>query len=451
MIYKVLCSLITQMIEEQNPWWLGREHIYEHEVFRRYADSKVKWVPDVLGKLSLEPYSLNFIVGARQVGKSTALLLLANTLLDRVKPEAVFYFSCDKLADYRELDQVLVEYLRFKERSGVESAYILLDEVTFPREWYRAVKYRVDRGDFSRDVLVLSGSLSMRAKREIETFPGRRGGGRTLLMSPLSFSEFVEIHGVRTPRGDIGYALTESQRLLPLSSRLSELFEVYLESGGFPNPVRDIMVEGRVRSSTSSDFISSVSADLAKLRRSETFFKLAVRGILEKASSQVSYHTIAKEFGVGTVKTAISYIDLLRDLYLLNMLEAVDPSSGLPLPKKEKKLYFTDPFIYHSFSKWVMTTPPDTTKLAEAAVVNHLSLVGNPGYIKLDGEVDIALTGLGLAFEVKYGAKETPTRRVIGKLKKVYTLSKTTIDDGVIPIPLFLASLKVGAKQVELA
>jgi hypothetical protein len=29
------------MIEEQNPWWLGREHIYEHEVFRRYADSKV--------------------------------------------------------------------------------------------------------------------------------------------------------------------------------------------------------------------------------------------------------------------------------------------------------------------------------------------------------------------------------------------------------------------------
>jgi Predicted ATPase (AAA+ superfamily) len=335
------------MIEEQNPWWLGREHIYEHEVFRRYADSKVKWVPDVLSKLSLEPYSLNFIVGARQVGKSTALLLLANTLLDRVRPEAVFYFSCDKLADYRELDQVLVEYLRFKERSGVGSAYILLDEVTFPREWYRAVKYRVDRGDFSRDVLVLSGSLSMRAKREIETFPGRRGGGRTLLMNPLSFSEFVEIHGVRTPRGDIGYALTESQRLLPLSGRLSELFEVYLESGGFPNPVRDIMLEGRVRSSTYSDFISSVSADLAKLRRSETFFKLAVRGILEKASSQVSYHTIAKEFGVGTVKTAISYIDLLRDLYLLNMLEAVDPSSGLPLSKKEKKLYFTDPFIFH--------------------------------------------------------------------------------------------------------
>jgi len=173
-----------------------------------------------------------------------------------------------------------------------------------------------------------------------------------------------------------------------------------------------------VRSSTYSDFISSVSADLAKLRRSETFFKLAVRGILEKASSQVSYHTIAKEFGFGTVKTAISYIDLLRDLYLLNMLEAVDPSSGLPLSKKEKKLYFTDPFIYHSFSKWVMTTPPDTAKLAEAAVVNHLCQVGNPGYIKLDGELDIALAGLGLAFEVKYGAKATLTRRVIGKLKK---------------------------------
>jgi predicted AAA+ superfamily ATPase len=165
----------------------------------------------------------------------------------------------------------------------------------------------------------------------------------------------------------------------------------------------------------------------------------------------VSYHTITKEFGVGTVKTAISYIDLLRDLYLLNMLEAVDPNSGLPIPRREKKLYFTDPFIYHSFSKRVMTTPPDPAKLAEAAVVNHLSLVGNTGYVKWDGELDIALAELGLAFEVKYGAKATPTRRVIGKLKKVYTLSKTTIDDCVIPVHLFLAALKVGAKQVELA
>jgi|BEDMetMinimDraft_2_1075160.scaffolds.fasta_scaffold14056_1 hypothetical protein len=41
-----------------------------------------------------------------------------------VRLEAVSYSSCDELADYRELDLAPVEYLRFKERSGVGGAYL---------------------------------------------------------------------------------------------------------------------------------------------------------------------------------------------------------------------------------------------------------------------------------------------------------------------------------------
>jgi predicted AAA+ superfamily ATPase len=101
-------------------------------------------------------------------------------------------------------------------------------------------------------------------------------------MSPLSFSEFAEIHGIKTSGRDIGYALTESQRLLPLSGGLSEVFEVYLESGGFPNPVRDVMVEGRVKPSTYSDYISSVSADLAKLGEARHSLNSLLGGYLRR-------------------------------------------------------------------------------------------------------------------------------------------------------------------------
>jgi hypothetical protein len=42
-----------------------------------------QWEPDVLEKVSLTPYSLNFIFGPRQIGKSTALILLVKRLLER--------------------------------------------------------------------------------------------------------------------------------------------------------------------------------------------------------------------------------------------------------------------------------------------------------------------------------------------------------------------------------
>ncbi len=58
---------------------------------------------------------------------------------------------------------------------------------------------------------------------------------------------------------------------------LNELLDKYLVTGGFPNSIRDFYRSGRVAQSTIDDFIASISSDLNKLRRSETFFKLTVR------------------------------------------------------------------------------------------------------------------------------------------------------------------------------
>jgi predicted AAA+ superfamily ATPase len=61
------------------------------EIYRRYAESEVRWRPDLIDKLSLRPFSLNFVFGPRQVGKSTALILLVKELLERgAHPKSVF-------------------------------------------------------------------------------------------------------------------------------------------------------------------------------------------------------------------------------------------------------------------------------------------------------------------------------------------------------------------------
>jgi len=59
------------MIEEQNPWWLSPGLISENECYKKYQQSKGKWEVEL--PVSLQPYSLNFLFGPRQVGESTAL------------------------------------------------------------------------------------------------------------------------------------------------------------------------------------------------------------------------------------------------------------------------------------------------------------------------------------------------------------------------------------------
>lgn len=49
------------MIEHFNPWWKGREGIEEDEDYRKWIGSEVRWVPEVIKKISLEPFSLNII------------------------------------------------------------------------------------------------------------------------------------------------------------------------------------------------------------------------------------------------------------------------------------------------------------------------------------------------------------------------------------------------------
>ncbi|MDT7892480.1 MAG: ATP-binding protein [Thermoproteota archaeon] len=433
------------MIEEQNPWWISQELLLENEYYKKYLQSPNKWDPKIEEKLSLRPFSLNFIFGPRQVGKSTSLILLIKKLLDeKINPKSIFYFSCDKLADYKELDEVISMYLKFKKRERIKTSYIILDEVTFPKEWYRAIKFRIDKGDFNEDVLILSGSLSMEAKREIEAFPGRRGYGKTLIMLPLSFSSYIRIFGIDLPKGNLDFVLNNYFKYQAYLPKLNDLLELYLITGGFPNPIKDFIIEGKVRNATIFDFLSSIISDINKLKRSEKFFKLTVKAIIEKSSSEFSFQSISKEYGVGNVKTAISYVHLMEKLFILKVIEAIDVNDLRVLSRKQKKFYFIDPFVYSAFSKWTMSKALDESKLLEALVVSHLSRLFEVNYIKRDEELDITIRHGDelIGFEVKLG-RVRKTLKVLGKMKKVFVLSKDTLDEGVIPVSLFLAMLDI--------
>ena len=435
------------MIEHFNPWWRGR--FEDDEDYRKWKESEIKWIPKEISEISLDSFSLNFLFGPRQVGKTTLLKLLIKKLLDEgVDPMAVFYLRCDYIEDYKELINVLDEYFEMREVEGIESSYIFLDEITFPREWFRAIKLYVDMGKFRNDVLVLTGSVSMYLKGEVETFPGRRGKGKDIIMYPLSFREFVRVASPEVykniPRVSDPFEADECIDAKPWTNELRILFSLYLKSGGFPRAVKDVLKSGRVSEETYETYLAWVRGDILRLGKSEWVVKRIIKAILEKAPSPLGWNTLAKEIDVGSHKTVFRYIEFLEKAFIVKVLPYLDPNTLEPNYKKEKKVHLTDPFLYHLFSKWCLVEEPGIDKIVEGVVASHLARRYEVGYWRNSSEIDI-VTREGVGFEVKWRKNPGASKAYVGKIREVITLSKEGFsrDPLMIPAYVFLACFDV--------
>ncbi|MEM1598971.1 MAG: ATP-binding protein [Pyrobaculum sp.] len=386
-----------------NPWWRGRPEEDPH--LAKWAGQEVRWVPDLVYQIEVRPYSLHFVYGPRQVGKTTALKLFIKRLLEEGRdPRSIFYYSCDMLSDYRELAEVLQEVARLKKNWRVESAVVVLDEVTYPREWFRALKHFVDLGVFKNDVIIATGSVSMFAKREVETFPGRRGGGRDYVLYPLSFRKFIEVAGA-------------GEDYEAWKTRLEELLDLYLRCGGMPPSVVSCLTRGAPDLSADHLFVSSLSFDLARLGRSEAYAKRLLRAIIAKAPSPVSLNALAKESEFPTHKTVFSYLSLLENLFVLKQVYWVDPFTLQEDYRKERKIHLLDPAMYRAFAQWVGAQPPGPEVLLEAVVAMHLARAYKVGYWRNSREIDVVVPELGLGVEVKWGKAGRGGK--VGKIKYV--------------------------------
>ncbi|ADN51581.1 ATP-binding protein [Vulcanisaeta distributa] len=418
-------------IDEFNPWWRGREHIYEDPDVVRWLNARIKWVPKEVNAVSLRPFSLNFIYGPRQVGKTTMIKLIIKNLLNEVKPEAIFYYSCDLLTDYEELIDILRRYLRIKEERGIETSYIFLDEVTYVNDWFRAIKYGIDRGLFKNDVITITGSTSIALRGNIETFPGRRGFGVDVTLLPLSFQSYIK-------------ALRPEISAEPgWYEEIRDLFEKYLVTGGFPLSINSYFNLGTITSDVYKSYIDWVIYDVKRVDKDERLLKEILSVLLEKAGSRISYNSIAKDLGISH-RTVSEYINLLSRMFLITVLNYVDVNTGSKDYRKLMKIHFIDPFIYRVISLWTGVKVPDEPIIIEGVVASHLARISDVGYTTVGNrEIDIITLSDFTGYEVKYGrGSERPGVRA-GRMKRVITISKDVEDVDVTPAHIFLSRLNV--------
>ena len=201
-------------MERYNPWWRNEDDIS----YRQWEKNEVRWVPEIIKRMTLKPFSLHFLTGPRQVGKTTAIRILIHQLIKKRDPKSVFYYACDELNDYKELGEVLDDYLDTRDSWGIKKSVIFLDEITFVNEWWRALKNRIDKGDLRKEVIVVTGSASIDLLMQKELFPGRRGAGKDHVLNPLSFSAFIKVRsGLEVGYGDLSSVGSE-RGLLPSSA-----------------------------------------------------------------------------------------------------------------------------------------------------------------------------------------------------------------------------------------
>ncbi|EEB74574.1 ATP-binding protein [Thermococcus sp. AM4] len=361
------------MLEIQNPWWFG-ESDRDWELFEKLT-YKVR--PKWLDELSLEPFSLNFVVGPRRVGKTIGIKLLIKELLKKVStPYAVFYFSCDVLEDYKELLEVLNEYLQLKRRKNIKKAFIFLDEVSLVEDWWRALKFLIDRGELRNDVVTVTGSISLALGRHFETFGGRRGKGKTVEVMPLSFRDYYQLF---------------YEDFFPLKG--NEVFENYLETGGYL-----AYLNGTLKV---EELVGFLKADLKALERSTDLARDVMGAILDKAPSPTSFNAIAKAVGVSP-HTARDYVELFEALHVLLQVLYLG-GDGKVYPRKERKLILRDPLIVRAMELWTRRKV-DRAALYEWLVQEHLHRkFGEVYYYRNSYEVD-AIAG-NLKVEVKSGER----------------------------------------------
>ncbi|MDO8644295.1 MAG: ATP-binding protein [bacterium] len=383
------------------------------------------------------------LTGGRQLGKTTSTKLLIRDSLKSKKfsPKNIFYLPCDQIENHQELGRMLRLFLE-----KAESPFLLIvDEVTYVREWDRAIKALADEGRFKNGFCIITGSDSVILKDAMARFPGRRGeASKTdFHLSPLDFREYLELTDP---------SLLSSMDVGPLFAA----FDSYLKCGGHLRAINSLHQQGAVSEATFATFEQWIRGDFEKRGKNVNQLCLILKSIVETLGSQVTYSSLTSRVGEISKPTFIDYCGLLERLDILFDLQAFDQNKKIGFPRKARKFHFWDPFILETVLRWLkreLFVPEGidpTPAKAEAAVAAAFKKKFPAYYHKGKGEIDVvALVNRKPVFiEVKWTSQVRPWDLGELKIRKPsFILTKNPSEgmiDGVqaIPLPFFLARME---------
>lgn len=410
------------------------------------------------------------LTGGRQVGKTTLLKLIMKRLVgEKIGPGQIQYIPCDTIGNFQQLLLFIEEFEEQLDRK--KPFFLFLDEITYVTEWDRTIKSLADRGFFKNGSVVISGSDSVLLKEAMMRFPGRRGAAdqADFHLHPLSFFDTVSLYEPGLAKSFIGARQLFCNTLeipppsiLPYSSdemdALYSLWERYLHTGGFIRAINNYASDRKISKTVYQTYLQWILGDLLKRGKREDYARDLFCALIERLGSQITWHNLAAFGAIEHHQTIADYIALLERMDVLTVYQAFREDKRRGSPKKARKVYFADPFIFHAVNAWVKNSK-DPDALANQSLVPKNSALSSlvettmnvlarrtfeTYYIKGDGEVDMVLLGKKsfLPIEIKWSV--SPNRNELKQLLKykngiVATRGRTigTMEHlKVVPIPL---------------
>ncbi len=389
------------------------------------------------------------ITGGRQIGKTTLLKQWMKQIIkNNVLPESVLYLTGELIDDHHALVRIVTDSLKQKLQ------YLLIDEITYIRNWDKGIKYLADIGSFENVMLVLTGSDLVVIKEARMRFPGRRGLSDKVdfHIFPLSFYEYVTLNN-QIKSDEINHLVEDGANASKdLINILYKEFEKYLVHGGFLTAINDMAVHNRILSATFATYSDWIRGDMLKRNKQEHNLRDLLFGIIKRIGTQITWNALSRDLTIDHPKTISDYIEILQSMDVLYVQSALLEDKLAAAPKKAKKVIFSDPFIFHATNVWLnpckdpfetllrpqIESPKSCSKIVESCIVNHYQRKFPVFYIKSKGEVDIAYIEKKRFWpiEVKWTGQIRPKElKQISKYSNGKILTKTKIEGKIQGIP----------------
>jgi len=431
----------------QNPWWKNagweREDRNLKQLERaKYIYNRKEYIPDKKGVI--------IVYGPRQVGKTTWIKQKISEILSGKTTTKIFYINAEILRNRFDLYDAIKLVINLYDPTDV-----FIDEINAVRDWEKTIKVLVDAGMLDNRKVILTGSSSVDILKKTERLPGRMASNQyKFRYYPLSFREVVKLYGneVKTPADAIAKL-----------DELNKILYFYFLHGGFIKAINNLAEEQMLNENIFSIYSAWIDGELARLKRSPETATHIMDGIANAMTNDVSWSSLAK----GTSHPIIAeYIEILKNMFVVDYIEKSKRAmAGAP---KNKKIYFTDPFIFwlslfksRKISTVAISNIDATTagKLAELSAYENMKQYIDSKtkendfdirrYIhfekKRDGETD---------FIINYGANTFRLECKFGKTIKeregVIYLTRETIDDNKIPLSIFLMFPEDSLKLLKL-
>lgn len=400
------------------------------------------------------------IGGGRQVGKTTLLKQWMLKLLDAgTDPLDIWYITGELINDSHNLVRITGNFAEDRIKSRI--FYLLIDEVTYIRDWDKGIKYLADSGIISRAVVILTGSDLDFIKEARKRFPGRHGVADTaeFILNPLSFREVIEVKKI-FPKSEIEHIALRQDATPGEMDILFDEFEKYLIHGGYMTAINDMASHGRIQAATFSTYSDWIRGDMLKKGKKENLLHEILSALLRQYGSQITWHSITSMTSVEHHATIQDYIDLLCSMEVLFVNHAIIEHKLCAAPKKARKVFFTDPFIMHCARAWThpvkqpyedsllpfAADSENAGKLAEGAAIALCRRKYSTFYIKAEKEVDLVYIKNGNMHpaEIKWTSqiRSCEIRQILKYPQGVILAKQRAVgkieNHPVIPLPLWL-------------